>query len=89
MTKIYHLVLLKFAPDKLHRVAPLFADLEGLRKQIPQGRARATLPALWFNNMLALIPALPHGAYSAVAEAAPVARWPPIPARAHRWSWRG
>jgi hypothetical protein len=35
MKKIYHLVLLKFAPQKHHRAAPLFADLEGLPKQIP------------------------------------------------------
>jgi hypothetical protein len=35
MTTIYHLVLLKFAPQKLDRVAPLFADLESLRKKIP------------------------------------------------------
>lgn len=47
----------------LDRLAP------GLRKYIPQGRARAGLPALWLKGELALIPALPHSPYQAAARA--------------------
>jgi len=59
------------AYDRLDRLAP------GLRHKIRQGRARASLPALWFNGQLALIPVLPRSNHSSDAKAVPVACWPP------------
>jgi Stress responsive A/B Barrel Domain len=35
MKKMYHIVLVKFAPQKAHRMTPLFAALDGLRKILP------------------------------------------------------
>src|SRR6266513_3170008 len=35
MKKIYHLVLVKFAPSKAHRMADLTVALENLRKLLP------------------------------------------------------
>ena len=35
MKKIYHIVLLKIAPPKVHRIASLIAALDGLRKILP------------------------------------------------------
>jgi tRNA(Ile)-lysidine synthase len=58
----------------LDRLAP------GLRKQIPQGRGRTTLPSLWLNDALALIPALPCCAYSSPAKASLALFWPPADA---------
>ena len=35
MKKMYHVVLLKFAPHKVHRMADLATALEGLRQRLP------------------------------------------------------
>jgi tRNA(Ile)-lysidine synthase len=53
----------------------------GLRHKIPQGRVRATLPALWRNEKLAIIPALPGNAHESTARAQFLPSWPPIIAR--------
>ena len=35
MKKMHHVVLLKFAPQKSHRAADIFAALEELRQRLP------------------------------------------------------
>jgi len=49
----------------------------GLRKQIPEGRARASLPALWHGEKLALIPTLPNSSRAKRTRADFAAGWPP------------
>ena len=60
---------------------PTYDVLDGLapnlRRLIAQGRARASLPALWFKEKLVLIPALPSARNKAEAVAEPILGWPP------------
>ncbi len=57
--------------NQLDRLAP------DLRHIVPQGRARAALPALWLNGELALIPSLPHTPTISGAGAIVLTEWPP------------
>jgi hypothetical protein len=56
-----------------HEVLDVLAP--GLRKMVPQGRARASLPALWNGDKLAIIPSLKG---EAPARAQLVTTWPPL-----------
>jgi tRNA(Ile)-lysidine synthase len=61
--------------EVVDRLAP------GLRDQIPQGRVRASYPALWFKEALALIPALPATQRQVESVAELALGWPPIAGR--------
>jgi tRNA(Ile)-lysidine synthase len=70
--KTFHIRALGNPPhERLDALAPK------LRHVIPQGRLRATLPALWLNDELAIIPALPHTPYISDVRAELTAVWPP------------